>query len=107
MKTFRTVADERKIEFVCPTAVIRPYTPALGERMNVWFDREGDFIRKGVNGLEDLKGADNSIEQVCLAPPRTLTSHLVVERRISHVATVIYALETLFFCKVKKLMPEL
>ena len=66
MRTFRSVADEKKIDFVCPTAVKRPYTPALGERMNVWFDREGDFNRKGIKGLEDLKGANNSIQEVNL-----------------------------------------
>ena len=87
MKTFRTVADEKKIEFVCPTAAKRPYTPALGERMNVWFDREGDFNRKGIKGIEDLKGADNSVEQVYFLTLQTLISDLTEECQISDAAT--------------------
>ena len=65
LKTFRNVALEKNIEYICPTAVPRKYTPAMGERLNVWFDRSSDFIRKGIDDpVEDVQGANNSITQV-------------------------------------------
>ena len=64
MQTFHSLAKARNIDYVCPTANIRRYTPAMGERMNVWFDRGVDFQRKGLNDLEDLEGANTSVNQV-------------------------------------------
>jgi Phospholipase/Carboxylesterase len=64
MKTFYNVTKEKSIEYVCPTAVKRPYTPAMGESMNVWFDRGADFVRNGLNDKEDLPGANGSVNQV-------------------------------------------
>ena len=65
LKTFRHVANEKNIDFICPTAIKLPYTPAMGEYMNVWFDRSSSFIRNGIaDSLEDVQGAANSVNQV-------------------------------------------
>ena len=65
LKTFRHVATDKNIDYICPTAIERPYTPAMGEYMNVWFDRSSNFIRKGItDSLEDVLGAANSVTQV-------------------------------------------
>lgn len=64
-RTFRSVAAERNIQYICPTAASRPYTPALGQVMNVWFDRSDSFIRRGFEDpAEDIEGANNSVNQV-------------------------------------------
>jgi predicted esterase len=63
-KTFRTVAKEKNIEYICPTAALRPYTAAMGQKMNVWFDRSDDFTRKGLNDSEDLETANSSVTQI-------------------------------------------
>ena len=64
MQTFQSLAKARNMDYVCPTANTRRYTPAMGERMNVWFDRSVDFQRRGLNDLEDLEGANKSVDQV-------------------------------------------
>jgi hypothetical protein len=66
LKTFRSVAEEKNIEYICPTAVKRAYTPAMGEKMNVWFDRSGDFNCRGIDDREDIAGANSSVNQVQL-----------------------------------------
>ena len=65
MKTFFNIAAEKRIDYLCPTAIERPYSPAMGEQMNVWFDRSSNFIREGTNdAVEDLEGANTSVNQV-------------------------------------------
>ena len=65
MKTFFNIASEKSIDYLCPTAIERPYSPAMGEQMNVWFDRSSNFIREGTNdAVEDLEGANTSVNQV-------------------------------------------
>lgn len=66
MQTFQSLAKARDMDYVCPTANSRRYTPAMGERMNVWFDRGVDFQRKGLSDLEDIEGANKSVDQVRL-----------------------------------------
>eukprot|EP00596_Hydrurales_sp_CCMP1899_P008800 CAMPEP_0119051804 /NCGR_PEP_ID=MMETSP1177-20130426/73298_1 /TAXON_ID=2985 /ORGANISM="Ochromonas sp, Strain CCMP1899" /LENGTH=354 /DNA_ID=CAMNT_0007031129 /DNA_START=113 /DNA_END=1178 /DNA_ORIENTATION=- len=63
-KTFRKVAEEKNIEYICPTAVMRPYTAAMGQKTNVWFDRSGDFTQKGLDDYEDLETTNSSVTQI-------------------------------------------
>ena len=64
-RTFRSIANEKNIEYVCPTANKRSYTPAMGEKMNVWFDRSENFHRRGIEDpVEDVVGANDSVNQV-------------------------------------------
>ena len=48
-KTFRQVADESGISIFTPTSKVINYTPALGQSMNVWFDRSSEFMSLGIN----------------------------------------------------------
>ena len=41
-----------------------PYTPLGGETLNVWFDRSPQFLSRGMEDIEDLIGADRSIDKV-------------------------------------------
>lgn len=62
--TFKRITQEKYIEYICPTALRRSYTPAMGQKLNVWFDRSGNFQQRGVEDKEDIEGADRSVNQV-------------------------------------------
>ncbi|RYH01315.1 hypothetical protein EON65_48460 [archaeon] len=55
-RTFRQVLDSVNIDLYTPTAPSRPYSPAAGEHMNVWFDRSYHFPREGLRSEEDHQG---------------------------------------------------
>jgi len=62
--TFREVLDSLSIDLYTPTADMRRYSAAGGERMNVWFDRTPRFISEGMNGTEDLEGIERSLTSI-------------------------------------------
>lgn len=62
MLTFRQVLDSMAVDLYTPTAAERRYTAAGGERMSVWFDRTSNFMGEGLKSVEDLKGADASMD---------------------------------------------
>ena len=64
MNSYHNVAKEMSIDLLCPTARSRPYTAMMNQNSNVWFDRSADFMRKGIEDVEDLAGADESIQQI-------------------------------------------
>ena len=66
-RTFRQVADLSSIDILTPTANKRPYTPAYGDYMTVWFDRALNFHSEGTQSSEDIEGVDISIARVCLS----------------------------------------
>jgi len=63
-RTFRQVCDISGITLSLPTATKRPYTPCLGERLNVWFDRTSSFLERGLDDSEDVSGVAMSVQQV-------------------------------------------
>ena len=64
-KSFANVLQDIGVDFQCPTAKSKPYSPLSGESSNVWFDRQPNFLRYGIEDLhEDKVGIDNSIDEV-------------------------------------------
>jgi predicted esterase len=51
-KTFIQKAQENGISIITPTAPLQSYSPAFGEKVNVWFDRSPNFIELGRNDIE-------------------------------------------------------
>jgi predicted esterase len=65
-ETFFSVLTQSSMNLFTPTAENRRYTAMGGERMNIWFDREYNFLNAGMNGDEDLYGIDRSFSQLLL-----------------------------------------
>ena len=50
-----------------PTAPMRPYSAAMGENMNVWYNRSASFCDNGLNeAYEDISGADETVATVSI-----------------------------------------
>ena len=65
-KPFSTVAQENNFDLLCPSSAVRKYTPAGGERMNVWYDRSANFISLGRKDREYESSVTESINEVCI-----------------------------------------
>jgi predicted esterase len=68
-RTFQQAAQMNQrynhgIEILTPTAPSRPYTPCLGEELNVWFDRSENFDVEGLASKEDSRGVDESLKRL-------------------------------------------
>jgi predicted esterase len=59
--TFREVLDNLSITLFTPTAQVRRYSAAGGQRLNVWFDRSPRFQMEGMSASEDLHGVEVSM----------------------------------------------
>eukprot|EP00981_Chlorochromonas_danica_P000671 scaffold146_cov171-Ochromonas_danica.AAC.20 len=64
LQTFRQVLDGLAIDLYTPTAPNRSYSPANGEKMNVWFDRNPRFLQEGMKSQEDLMGINHSLDLI-------------------------------------------
>ena len=56
LQTFREHAKSHDIDIVTPSAPSRPYSPALGACMNVWYDRSPTFPACGMDDIDDTVG---------------------------------------------------
>lgn len=63
-KTFSTLAQENNFDIITPSSVLRSYTPAGGEKMNVWYDRSANFIELGRKDREYITSVSDSVNQV-------------------------------------------
>ena len=82
---YRTFVDECKrtqIDLLTPTAPSRPYSPAAGECMSVWFDRSPYFQEAGVDDSteEDTAGIEQGLSRL-----RTLLTELTADETFQHV----------------------
>ncbi len=68
-QTFHQLMNGINCDIHSPSSKVIRYSPAGGERMNVWFDRSPRFQREGLDSEEDSDGATQSIQ--------TLASYLV------------------------------
>lgn len=80
MQTFRQVLDSMGGDLLCPSAPSRPYSPAGGERLHVWFDRSPSFVREGMSSDEDTSGMDESFEQIkrVIAQQESSYDHIIL-----------------------------
>jgi len=63
-KSFSTIARDNNFDILTPSSAIRKYTPAGGERMNVWYDRSANFMSLGRQDREYLSSMTESINEV-------------------------------------------
>jgi hypothetical protein len=63
-KTYREVLTELDSAYLTPIAFKRPYSPAMGDECNVWFDRSINFVELGLDDREDLEGTEESLKKV-------------------------------------------
>lgn len=61
-ETFWDLLRAEDIDIMTPTAPMRRYSAAGGEKMNVWFDRSPFFFHEGLASQEDVEGIDQAWE---------------------------------------------
>jgi predicted esterase len=77
MQTFRQVLDSWNTDLITPTSSLRPYTPAGGETMNVWFDRTANFQVEGLRSKEDTEGANRSLDSLISSLNLSSYNHVI------------------------------
>lgn len=60
-ETFGDILRAWNVTLYNPTSRVRRYTPLGGQKLNVWYDRDANFMTEGMNTAEDTDGIDQSI----------------------------------------------
>ena len=61
--SFANVLHSKNVDILTPSARHQYYS-ATGSKLNVWFDRDANFLKDGLDSAEDLYGADRSLAEV-------------------------------------------